>query len=276
MTPRTLAAVPDAPAPRAPRAPWKAVAVPSEHGGWGLTLEPAVLGLLVAPSVAGLALAGAALVAFLARTPLKVVLVDRWRHRRLDRTVLAARIAAAELALLAALLAVAALTASGPAFWVPLVLAAPVLAVELWFDMRSRSRRLAPEIAGTIGIGAVAAAIALAGGEGALLAVGLWLVVAARAVASIPFARCQLARARQPARSVRGSDAAQAAGVALAGLAVVLDGRLAFGLVAVAGLAAAQVLAARRAPPPAKVLGVQQTALGAVVVLITALGAAIL
>ena len=25
---------------------WRAVAMPSEHGGWGLTLEPVLLGLL--------------------------------------------------------------------------------------------------------------------------------------------------------------------------------------------------------------------------------------
>ena len=61
--------------------------IPSEHGGWGLTLEPALLGLLVAPSIAGGALAIAAFLAFLVRTPLKVLLVDRRRHRELDRGV---------------------------------------------------------------------------------------------------------------------------------------------------------------------------------------------
>jgi YwiC-like protein len=61
------------------RAAWRAMAIPDEHGGWGLTAEPVLLGLLVAPSWAGAALAVAAFVAFLVRTPLKVVLVDRWR-----------------------------------------------------------------------------------------------------------------------------------------------------------------------------------------------------
>src|SRR5438067_8458307 len=45
------------------RSPWRAVVIPSEHGGWGLTLEPALLGLLVAPSIAGGALAIAAFLA---------------------------------------------------------------------------------------------------------------------------------------------------------------------------------------------------------------------
>ncbi|MGI9598562.1 MAG: YwiC-like family protein, partial [Acidimicrobiales bacterium] len=115
------------------------MAVPTEHGGWSLTAEPALLGLLVAWSWPGLALGLAAMVAFVARTPLKVVLVDRWRHRWLARTGLAARIAAVELVVFAALVAYAA-TAADPGFWVPLAVAAPLIGLELWYDMRSRSR----------------------------------------------------------------------------------------------------------------------------------------
>src|SRR6478752_5565662 len=66
----------DAPAARSP---WRAVAVPSEHGGWGLTFEPVLLGLLVAQSWAGLALGVAAVFAFLVRTPMKLVAIDRRR-----------------------------------------------------------------------------------------------------------------------------------------------------------------------------------------------------
>jgi hypothetical protein len=69
-----------------PRPAWRAIALPDEHGGWGLTAEPVLLGLLVAPSWAGAALAVAAFLAFLVRTPLKLVLVDRWRHRWLERS----------------------------------------------------------------------------------------------------------------------------------------------------------------------------------------------
>ncbi|MCB0972737.1 MAG: YwiC-like family protein, partial [Acidimicrobiales bacterium] len=61
------------------------MAMPTEHGGWGLTLEPVVLGLLVAPSIAGTCIGLAAIVAFLARTPLRIVLVDLRRRRWLPR-----------------------------------------------------------------------------------------------------------------------------------------------------------------------------------------------
>ena len=157
----------------------RAVALPTEHGGWALTLEPVVLGLLVAPSGAGVALGLAALVAFVARTPTKIVLVDRWRRRHLARTRVATRVAAVELVVLTALLVVAWSTATAP-FWVPLACAVPLVTLEVWFDMRSRSRRLVPELAGTIGIGSVAAAIVLAHGDSPSIAAAAWTVVAAR------------------------------------------------------------------------------------------------
>ena len=86
---------------------WRQVAVPSEHGGWSLTAEPVVLGLVVAWSWPGLALGLAAMLAFVARTPVKFVLVDRWRHRWLDRSrlALASRLWSWLIGLLAALAA---------------------------------------------------------------------------------------------------------------------------------------------------------------------------
>ena len=75
------------------RAGWRSVAMPSEHGGWGLTLEPVMLGLLVAWSRAGVALGVAAFAAFLLRTPAKLVAIDLRRGRWLDRSRLALRIA---------------------------------------------------------------------------------------------------------------------------------------------------------------------------------------
>src|SRR5665213_893101 len=49
--------------PVARRSPLRAVAMPTEHGGWGLTAEPVLLGLIVAPSIAGGAIGAAAIVA---------------------------------------------------------------------------------------------------------------------------------------------------------------------------------------------------------------------
>ena len=55
----------------------KTIALPAEHGGWGLLFEPIALGLLVAPSIAGLYLALSAVGFFLARHPLALVVLNR-------------------------------------------------------------------------------------------------------------------------------------------------------------------------------------------------------
>ena len=251
------------------RSPLWAIAVPSEHGGWSLTAEPVLLGLLVAPSVAGSALGAAAVLAFLARTPFKVVLVDRWRHRRLRRTVLAERVAAAELVVLGALVAVAALRTERT-WWTPMVAAGPLVAVELWFDMRSRSRRLVPELCGAIGIASVAAAIARAGGAGWSVSLGLWIVLSARSIASVPFARAQVQRIKGHCIQRRVVDLAQAAA-----LATVLAGWAAgavpvAAVVAVGAAAACQLWWVRVRPPAVAIVGVTQLVVGIAIVLVTA------
>ncbi len=255
----------------AARSGLRAVALPSEHGGWGLTLEPGLLGLLVSPSVAGLALALAALVAFLARTPLKLALVDRRRGRALERTTLARRVAALELVVLVGLVATAVVTATS-AFWAPLAVAAPLIAVEAWFDLRSRSRRLVPEVAGAVAVCSVTPMIVLADGEAGALAVGLWLVLAARVVTAIPHVRDRIAELH--GREVRAVTTVVADGLALAlaALAVGLDAQLVAGALAVVAVVVIQRVSARHPTSRAVVLGIRQMALGFGLVVVTALG----
>jgi hypothetical protein len=253
------------------RAGWRAVALPSEHGGWGLTLEPVLLGLAAAWSGAGVALGIAAFTAFLLRTPAKLVAVDVRRHRWLDRTRLALRIAVVEVMLVASCVAVAVLLA-GWAWLAPVVIAGPLVAIELSFDIRSRGRRLLPELCGAVGIGAAAASIVLAAGRGAGLAAGVWLVLAARVVGAIPFVRVQILRLRRGQATLWHSDLAQALSLVVAVAAVVADQRLLLGLVGVAALAVAQLVSVRRAPVPAKRLGVRQMAMGLGLVAVTATG----
>jgi hypothetical protein len=252
------------------RAVLRAVAMPTEHGGWSLTLEPVVLGLLVAWSWPGLALAAAAFLAFLARTPLKLVLVDRWRGRWLPRSGVAARVTLVELSLMCALIIGAALGTLDARWSIPLLVAVPLVSIELWFDMRSRSRRLVPELAGTVGIGSVAAAIALADGQPTALALGLWCVVAARAIAAIPYARTQVLRGRGKPQQRWHSDLAQvlAVGALMIGTALGAVPLAATSVVAV--IAAVNITAVRLAPRPAKVIGIQQMCFGVTVVVVTA------
>lgn len=254
------------------RVQWRGVAVPTEHGGWSLTLEPVLLGLLVEPSWSGLLLGAAALLAFLVRTPLKLAIGDRRRGRRLERTALAERVAATYLFVLAAAVAGSIITARAP-FWVPLVVAAPLVAASFAYDVRSLSRRLAPELLGAIGVGSASAVIVLAAGGSGGLAAGLWLVIAARAWAAILHVRVQLRRAKSQSMRLWHNDLAQV----LAVLAVA--GGTIGGIVPVAGLvvlgvaATVHVVLARRPPPRTPIIGAQQVVIGLTVVLATGLGA---
>ncbi|MGB5187878.1 MAG: YwiC-like family protein, partial [Acidimicrobiia bacterium] len=76
---------PEGPAPAA-RPRIRSIALPTEHGGWGFTLEPILLGLLVAASATAWELSAAALGIFLARRPVKIVSTDLVRRRWLPRS----------------------------------------------------------------------------------------------------------------------------------------------------------------------------------------------
>jgi len=245
--------------------------VPSEHGGWGLTLEPVLLGLLVSWSWAGLLLGVVAFLAFLVRTPLKTAAADRRRGRWLPRSRVAARLAAVEV-VVAVALAVVCVSTAGWRWLVPVAIAAPLVAVELWFDVRLRSRRLVPEICGAVGIAAVSAAIVVAGGGGAALAAGVWLVLAGRSIGSVPFVRFQIDRLHRRAARVATTDVAQVLAVGSGVAATLVEGRVVAGLVALVVLGAVHAVWARRAPAPAKVLGIAETVFGLALVAATAAG----
>ena len=68
------------------------------------------------------------------------------------------------------------------------------------------------------------------------------------------------------------SDLAQLISLAIAALAVVVDRRLLLGLVGVVVLAATQLVWVRRAPVPAKVVGLRQMGMGLALVAVTAIG----
>ena len=165
----------------------RTIALPAEHGSWGLTLEPILAGLLVAASWGGLALGIAALGAFLLRWPLKMYQTGR-RKNRPDRARLALRFS-----ILYALIGAVALAAVIPlAGWrplLPLVMAIPAGILFLVYDAQNKSRNWQAELAGPAAFCSVAAGIALAGGWPWVSAMALWAVLAARSISSILFVR---------------------------------------------------------------------------------------
>jgi hypothetical protein len=253
------------------RSTFRAVAVPREHGGWGLTFEPGLLGFLLIPGVAGLCLAIAALVGFLARTPLRLVLVDHHRGRSLERTRMARWVMTGELVAFAALVTAALELAKGR-FWVPALVAGPFVITAFWFEMRSRGRRLVPELAGAVGVCSVVTMVVLSDGGGARLAVGAWLVLGARAVTSISHVRAMITRLHgRPQPTVLGA-AADLAAVAAVVAAACLDYVLIIGCAAVVLVIVIQRSSGRGPLARPAVIGARQMVMGFGVVVATAIG----
>ncbi len=249
----------------------RTVVVPTEHGGWGFTLEPVLLGMLVVPGAPALGTAIATFAIFLSRRPLRIVVADWRRDRRLARTDVALWSIVGLGVIALAGLALTLITASDP-FWWPPAVAAPLVAVQLSFDLDNRGRELVPELLGPIALGAAAPTALLAGGVGWEIAVGAWLVLMARIVPSILLVRAQLRRAK-------GQDFTQKSTVAAGTTALVtVAGAAAVGWVPWLSVGAAALLvmwnsSSSRLPPlPVKTLGWTQMLVGAVVVAAFAAG----
>ncbi len=207
-------------APPSAAVPLKAVALPAEHGGWGLLAEPLVLGLVLAPTPAGGCLAFAALFAFLARQPLRLALIDRRKGARYPRTALAERVFAAFVGAAALLLALAFATARAP-FWTALAVAAPFALAALAHDALGRGREALGEVAGAAALSASTAAIALAGGVAPAIAFAASTLLALRALTSVLYVRARIrldrGLAAGPRTALAAHGAALLAAVVLAG-----------------------------------------------------------
>jgi len=123
------------------------IALPSEHGGWGMLGAPILAGLSISPSWSGLCLGVAGAAAFLTRQPFRLALTDIRKGKRYPRTAWAIRFACAYAFTGVVALAAAVLLARAP-FWIPLVLAAALGATQFSFDIQSKGRSFIPEISG--------------------------------------------------------------------------------------------------------------------------------
>jgi hypothetical protein len=246
----------------------KTIALPAEHGGWGLLFEPIALGLLVAPSIAGFYLALGAVGFFLARHPLTLVVLNRKRSS--PRTGLARRFALLYLAMGAASF-VAAFVFTQHAFALPLLIAAPLAVVQVAHDWTGRRRVLLAELAGAVAITSLVTAIALTGGWSTRASFVLWAIMVAREVPAILYVRACLRRVRgfdgSPLPMIVAHLLAIAAAVALAiakvasmwvGIALTL-----LAIRAVVGFAKAKTVTAKQ-------LGFSEIAFGAMTVIVVA------
>lgn len=176
-----------------PRPLLRPLALPNEHGGWGLLLEPIVLALVVWPSWRGALVALAFAFGFLARQPLRLALQDALRGHAYPRTRWCWLFAA--LYGLGALVAlVYAVSLAGPLLIIPLGLVAPLAITQILHDAHNRGREAIAELSGAAAMASSAAAIALAGGARLLFALALSGIIVARVVPSIVYVRVMLGR----------------------------------------------------------------------------------
>lgn len=162
------------------------LALPIEHGGWALLLEPIVLGLIVAPSIPGSLIGCGAVAIFLLRQPLRLAAYD-WTRRRYPRTAVCEALAATFAA--AAVIAFGA--AFGPAL-LPLIAAMPFVAVQFVYDYRKQNRSLIAELCGAIAPAAVIASIVLAAGKPWSMAIAFSALVLARSIPTVLYVRSVL------------------------------------------------------------------------------------
>jgi hypothetical protein len=254
-------------------APWRSVALPAEHGGWGLLAEPVLLGLVLAPSGAGACLALGALCGFLARHPLRLWFLDRRKQTRYPRTALAELVFSSYVTVAVALVG-AAFALAPSRFWPALAVAAPIGLCSLAFDALGRSREAFPEAMGAVALGASATAIGLAGGAPATLAWGAWALVALRAVTSVLYVRARIRLDRGVATGPRAVHVGHAVALAAA-TGLVLVGwapRLAVVVFLVLLLRSAWGLSSRRRPVRPQVLGFQELGYGVLTLVLLAVG----
>ncbi|MBA3822921.1 MAG: YwiC-like family protein [Ktedonobacterales bacterium] len=252
---------------------WRLVALPTEHGGWGFVGEPLLLGLLLAPSVGGVALGVAAIATFLLAHPLLLVVGDQQRHKWYPRTTLALRWAAGYTTVAVLGLLGAVLLARQP-FWLPLLIASPLAATQIWQQAQHQNRALLTECAGAVALGATVTMLVLLAGGKPSIAWTLWGILAVRAVTAILYVRARIRQAR--GQTMRGTFPTMLH-LAVAGLGIICAvlGMLPW-LVAVAfiGLAVRCVVGfqPRQQAIPAKVIGMQEMVVALLTVLLVAAG----
>ena len=230
--------------------PWRTL-LPAEHGTWFMLAFPVLLGLLVRPSLAGVGLALAALAIFLARPTLRRVATGQ-RDPRQHRALLL-------FGLLALAFGGGALALAGPRPLLPLLLAAPLVALALRADFSRAVRSLPVELTAQAAFGALAPAILLAGGASLAQGATAWLLASLVGGANLAHVRRYLghAHALAPAERRRRWVPVHALHLMLLGASALLVGRHgAAGLLWTAwtGLLYLRALLPYR-PVPARILG---------------------
>jgi len=256
---------------RVPSTNWKALAVPNEHGGWGFTLEPTILGLMVAPNAAGWGLGLLALASFFARHPTKIALGDLRRGRLYPRTRVAIGFGLFYGALALAGLLLAWHTGNRSFVW-PLLAGLPFVVAQIILDGLGLGRTFWGEIAGGLAMGGIATAIILAGGGHPVQAWGAWLILATRALVAVRYARAQIRRAHGKSVSKISIISTAILSIAISAMGAFLGIAPWLGAAAIVLLSVHVVYMLEQPPVTARHVGWSQMFFGWLVAIMTAIG----
>ena len=187
-----------------------------------MLLEPLVAAVAVASSASALWIALAVIAAFLMRQPLKVLLISWKAGRRMPQVGTAAKFLFYYSIFFA--LGVGGTLAFAPQIsYSPLIVAAPLAIVPIYFDAFGKSRDLTPELAGAIAITSSAAVIALGAGWTPLAAMSLWALLICRWIPSILYVRSRLLLEKGKPHSVAIPIAASAIAMIAAAVLAYFD-----------------------------------------------------
>jgi hypothetical protein len=251
--------------------------LPTEHGGWGFISEPILLGLLLAPTWGGFALGIVAFAAFLLRHPLKLYVKDVRAGRSVPRTLAARRFVLIYGGVMIAAAILMLFLMPSSIVLVPIGLSIPLIGLQLWQDVHNKGRSLTAELAGAIATGAFASSIVLIDEWTFALAMGLWLVLAAKGVTAVLYVRSRLRLERDKPASRLLTMSVHGGGVLLLFVAAAYallpwTAPLAMVILAIrAGIGLSSLRKAR----PAKAIGIQEMIYGFCFVLLVALGYAL-
>lgn len=251
----------------------KSIALPTEHGSWGLVFEPLVAATAVAASIGSVWVILMVTGAFLARQPLKVLLNDWLMKRRLPQTEIAFKFTLFYGAISAVGLIGSLYFIKVDAF-LPFAAMIPFAAYQIYCDAQRKSRDLLPELTGALAISSSAAVIALAAGWTMPNALALWAIFSARLIPSILYVRARLRLEKgkdfSPASVVLSNTATFVAVAALAYNALIPA--LPVGIFAVLTLRAVIGISPYRRKIKAMRIGVWEVIYGALTVLAIILG----
>ena len=179
----------------------KLIILPAEHGSWGMLFESIVLGLWLSPLVISILVSMIAISLFMMRPPIKIIISDWQRNRRLPRTVYAQGFVFLYVLIICtcglgiiiivpgAFLTSFLLSRHG---WLILLIVFLVLILRLIWGAIHGGKDLISQILGGMVLSSITAVIVSVGGWAVGASLILWMVLSFRVINSVFYVRTRI------------------------------------------------------------------------------------